>query len=111
MMATSTRATVAHILCLALLALAGCGSESSLPAPVAPPDPGPSPFADPALTQAVRGALDLDAHVPFAAEALDSLSQLVARDLEITSLEGLDTLASLQVLDIGNNRIEDWSLH
>jgi len=107
MMATSTRATVAHILCLALLALAGCGSESSLPAPVAPPDPGTSPFADPALTQAVRGALDLDAHVPFAAEALDSLSQLVARDLEITSLEGLDTLASLQVLDIGNNRIDD----
>lgn len=103
----STCAVVAHILSLALLSLAGCGGVSSTKAPVAPSDPGPSPFADAALTQAVRGALGLDAHEPFAAADLDSLSQLAARDLAITSLEGLDTLAALRVLDVGSNRIVD----
>lgn len=107
MTATSTRAAVAHILSLALLALVGCGGDSSTPAPVAPPDPGPSPFVDAALTQAVRGALGLDAHEPFVAQDLGNLSQLVARDMAITSLEGLDTLAALRVLDVGSNRIDD----
>lgn len=106
-MSTSARSAVTHILSLALLFLVGCGGDRSTLAPEAPPDPGPSPFADVALTQAVRGALGLDTHEPFAAANFDSLSQLVARDLEITSLAGLDTLAALQVLDVSDNHIDD----
>ncbi|MBT6630997.1 MAG: hypothetical protein HOB49_28530, partial [Gemmatimonadetes bacterium] len=54
-----------------------------------------------------RGALGLDAHEQFVAAHLDTLSQLVARGQAITSLEGLDTLEALQVLDVGDNLIGD----
>ena len=91
---------------MALLALAGCGSE-----PDPPVGPGPDPagpdgaalvFADPALQSAVSEAA-------AAAETggAAGLVTLTAKERGIADLAGIEQLTRLQVLDLYGNEIRD----
>ena len=114
---------------MAVLALAGCGSEQE-----GPTGPGPGPdggtgvalvFADPALQEAVEeaaaagtgdaaGLVSLTAKERGIADlaGIEQLPQLEVLDLygnEIRDLSPLSGLTRLRYLDLGSNRVEDVS--
>ncbi len=96
---------------MAVLALAGCGSEPDRP--VGPPGPDPDPgggtgvalvFADSALQSAVTEAA-------AEAESGDAagLVTLTAKERGIADLEGIEQLTRLEILDLFGNEIRDLS--
>ena len=111
---------------MALLALAGCGSE---PDPPVGPDPGDDGvalvFADPALQTAVEeaaasgtgdaaGLVSLTAKERGIADltGIEQLTRLEALDLygnEVRDLSPLAGLRQLRYLDLGSNRVEEVS--
>lgn len=68
----------------------------------------PTRFTDPGLEAAVRGAL-AGANQAFTPSELRRITELDAARRGITSLDGIEQLSNLAVLDLQGNRIEDVS--
>ena len=64
---------------------------------------------DPNLRQAVKGALNLPAGAPITQMDMRQLTELNARDSQITILTGLEYATNLTFLQLLVNRIEDIS--
>ena len=67
----------------------------------------PSVVRDPHLAAAIRAALDLPAAAPLSLEAMQLLTELTARELEINDLTGLQHATNLKRLFLSGNSLSD----